>query len=609
MSPRRAATPEPGRCRGSARFDDLVADRALIFGAPRAELSAVRIDQVGPVLRQVERATAAGAWAAGFVGYDAAAAFLPVPRAPSASDGLPLAWFMITDPPQVAPALSGLPAEGPGPTGPWQPAWSAAEHRDRVAAIRSAIARGDTYQANLTTTLRGHVPGDPAAFYRQLASAQHGSFHALLRVGDRVVASASPERFFRWSADELLCSPMKGTAPRGVSVAADAVARERLLDSAKERAENVMIVDLLRNDLGRIARTGTVAVSELLRAERYPSVWQLVSDIRAVPAPGVGLAEIFAALFPCGSITGAPKISTAKLLTELEGRGRGLYCGAIGYVAPPGAPVRAEFNVAIRTVVLDAQGAASYGVGGAITWDSEPAAEWAELAAKARVLGQPVAPFALLETFGVAERDGVPTAVNLSAHLARLAASADHFGFAFDRDRVERAVAAALAGVDRARVRLELARDGTAAVRLAPPPDPPARPLALAVHRAEPVDPDNPWLHHKTTNREVHERARAAHPGADEVLLVNRAGMITEATTANVVALIDGKWCTPPTTDGCLPGIERARLLDAGILVERSIPADRLGSAAGLALINSLRGWRPAELSPRGSGRPPRETG
>ncbi|WP_392508825.1 chorismate-binding protein [Naumannella halotolerans] len=579
----------------SARLDDLVSDRALVFGGPAEFVGAAQVSQVRPVLEQVEAATRAGRWAVGWVAYDATPAFLPeVSGFPEPDPALPPAGFWITGPPRVTSALSGLP-EGRAVAEDWADRWSPAEHRLKVQQVRQAIARGETYQANLTTRLSGRLDGDPAAWYRDLGTAQRGAFHALFTHRDVTVVSASPERFFRWDDDGLLCSPMKGTAAHGPTPAADARAREALITSAKERAENVMITDLLRNDLSRIARLGTVRVSELLRAEPYPTVWQLVSDVRAEPAEGVGLPEIFAALFPCGSITGAPKISSTELLAELEGTARGLYCGTIGYVAPPGSSVRAEFGIAIRTAVVDRRsGRVDYGVGGGITFDSRPADELREIQAKARVVTEPSAPFALIETLGLRPVDGAAELINFEAHLRRLADSAAYFGFALDTALVRSRVARAVSGLSAARVRIELARDGAVEVSTAGLPPDPDRPLRLAVASAHPVDPDLVWVHHKTTRRDHCRRAAEAHPEADEVLLINTEGRITEATTANVIVLVDGEWLTPPSSDGCLPGVERGRLLAAGLIRERSLTPEDLASAERIELINSLRGRRVA---------------
>lgn len=584
----------------NARLDDLVSDRALVFPGPGEFVGATTVEQVRPLLRQVDAATRGGRWAIGWVSYDATPAFLPELAGFAAADGsLPPAGFWLTDAPQVTTAMQGLPTGGTS-TDNWSVDWSAPVHAAKVRSVQTAIAAGETYQANLTTRLSGTLRGDPDAWYAELGRAQRGAFHALLRLDDRAIVSASPERFFRWSGDRLLCSPMKGTAARGADAAADAAARTRLLASAKERAENIMITDLVRNDLGRLARTGTVRVSDLLRAERYPTVWQLVSDVEAELPAGTDLLAIFDTLFPCGSITGAPKISSTALLAELEHGPRGLYCGAIGYVAPPQAPVRAEFAVAIRTAVVDlVEQTISYGVGSGITIDSDPEQEYAELAAKAKVVtepapqfGLPAPQFGLIETFGLRTVDGRQELINGERHLQRLAHSAEHFGFVLDLDLLRRQVRQATAGLTGARVRIELAADDRARVSTAELPQPTTRPLRVSVAADLPVDPDSPWVRHKTTVREHYDAARRAFPDADEVIMVNTRGQLTEATTANLLLRFGDRWYTPPSDDGCLPGVARQVMIDSGRLSERSLTVDDLRRADEVALINSLRGWR-----------------
>jgi para-aminobenzoate synthetase/4-amino-4-deoxychorismate lyase len=269
----------------------------------------------------------------------------------------------------------------------WDCDWTSQDHRHRVDTVRQHIAAGETYQCNLTTRLTAEVGGDLSGLYTDLALAQRGSHNAYMDLGQHVIASASPELFFQIAGDEILMRPMKGTAQRSTSPAEDAEIVARLRSSAKERAENIMIVDLIRNDLARIARTGSVTVPFLCRPERYETVHQLTSDVTARLRPGTRLLDVFRALFPCGSVTGAPKPRTMQLIRDLEDGPRGIYCGALGIVGPPSSSVRARFNVAIRTVLVErATGTGRYGSGGGITWDSRAADEYAELMAKAAIL-------------------------------------------------------------------------------------------------------------------------------------------------------------------------------------------------------------------------------
>jgi para-aminobenzoate synthetase/4-amino-4-deoxychorismate lyase len=585
-----------------ARFDDLTVGSALQFPAVEQVLVAREPGEVAGVLDEVERRTSAGTWAFGFVAYEAASGLDPVLTTREPVDGLPLAWFGIAAGPQDAAELHA----GPGgwPAGSWVPEWDERRHRAAVREVRSRIAAGETYQCNLTTRLTRAVDGDPEELYRGLALAQRGAYNAYLDTGRFVVASASPELFFELCDDRIVMRPMKGTAARGRTVAEDERIVARLRSSPKERAENVMIVDLVRNDLARVAATGSVRVPRLLHAERFATVHQLTSDVTARLRPDVGLTGIFRALFPCGSVTGAPKTRTMELISDLEESPRGVYCGAVGVVAPPGAPFRARFSVAIRTVLIDREHIfATYGTGGGITWSSRPAAEYAELLTKARVLDTRPREFHLMETM----RHESGHLRSLDAHLARVGTSAAYFGFRFDIDAVRAALAARLAGAGDARVRLRCYRDGTIGVDVEELPRPATGPVRLAID-PEPIDSTACWPHHKTSLREPYSTRLARHRSADDVVLVNERGDVTESCTANLAVRLDGQWWTPPLESGCLPGVERAGLVADGVLRERVLrPAD-LRRAEDLALVNSLRGWRSATLA-RTAARPTRRAG
>ena len=582
-----------------ARFDDLAGGTALAFGPASRVLTADRPEDVVPVLAEVDRATRAGRWAYGYLAYEAAAG-LDAGWAVADRDagGLPLAVFALCDEPDAVPPVA-LPdgAARDYTIGPWTRDWTEPGHCVDVARVREHIAAGDTYQLNLTVRLDAPVTGDLSQLYADLAWAQRGSYAAYLDLGRFAVVSASPELFFEWREDLLVTRPMKGTAPRGRTTAEDDEQLRRLLASHKERAENLMIVDLLRNDLGRIAEVGSVEVPALFVHERYETVWQLTSEVTARPRAGTGLVDVVRALFPSGSVTGAPKQRTMELIRQLEHRPRGVYCGAVGVVAPPGHRYSARFNVAIRTVTVDRErGTAEFGTGGGITWSSDAAAEHAELLAKTAILAEPYEEFALLETMAQVPGRGLR---NLERHLHRLGDSAAYFGFAFDRaavtDRVLADVRAAVDGDAGARVRLALRRDGSVDVRVGPLPEPPSGPVRLALD-PEPVD-DGVFLRHKTTRRRVYTERAARHRGADDVLLVDRRGQVTESTVANVAARLDGVWWTPPLSAGCLPGVERGRLVEEGSLRERDLTPADLRRADALALVSSLRGWRPAVLA------------
>ncbi|MGH8861067.1 MAG: aminodeoxychorismate synthase component I, partial [Jatrophihabitantaceae bacterium] len=370
----------------TARFDDALDGTALVFPQPVRVLTARRAADVAPLLDEVDRATRDGAWAFGFLAYEAAAGLDPGCAVAAPGTTEPLAWFGISPAPAVE-ALVARCASREYWCSRWQLDATAEQHRRGVRHAQHEIAAGNIYQANLTSRTRATVRGELAGLYADLVHAQQASFNAFLDLGDATVLSASPELLFEWSPPMLRCRPMKGTARRGMTRADDDAAASRLSASTKDIAENVMIVDLVRNDLGRIARTGSVRVTRLCVGEPFGSVWQLSSDVEAEPRADVGLGDVFSALFPSGSITGAPKRAAMSVIRELEPDPRGAYCGAIGWVAPPGHPTRARFNVAIRTVVVDRRtGTAVYGAGGGITAASDPDSEFQELLDKTAVL-------------------------------------------------------------------------------------------------------------------------------------------------------------------------------------------------------------------------------
>ncbi|HYW10801.1 MAG TPA: aminodeoxychorismate synthase component I, partial [Longimicrobium sp.] len=459
--------------------------------------------------------------------------------------------------------------------------------------IRTLIAAGDTYQANFTARLRAPFRGDPVALYERLCLGQRSGFCAFLDLGGgRTVVSASPELFFAWNADGLELRPMKGTRPRGRWVEEDRALAAELAASPKDRAENLMIVDLLRNDAGRVAAFGSVRVERLFDVERYETVHQMTSTIRAAPRPDAGLGDVFRALFPCGSVTGAPKVRTTEIIRELETGPRGVYCGAIGFVSPG----EAVFSVGIRTLLLDSQaGTAELGVGSGVTWDSDAAAEYGETWSKAAFARRAPADFDLLETMLFEPEDGWYL---LEGHLARLAASADYFGYRYDERLMRASLTPALYAFSREplRVRVLLERDGMVDVQsmVLPPLDGPV----LVAISTEPVDSRDAMLYHKTSRRGEYERRLAARPDCDDVLLVNERGELTESTIANLVVRMDGALWTPPLDAGLLPGVLRADLLARGEIRERVIRPEDLDRAEEIWLINSVRKWRRAELVP-----------
>ena len=569
------------------RFDDRKSGHRYGFGDEAEVVEAYRIDQVVPALAYVEAEVAAGMWAAGFVSYEAAPAFdhvLAVRMDVQQDAAVPLLWFALSprrfDPGPISAGEYELSA--------WERIEDVARYNDSLARIQSHIEAGDTYQVNYTYQQSARFRGDSRAFYADLLTAQSAAFGAYLNIGRFHILSASPELFFVRRGDRIVCRPMKGTSARGRWTEEDRALRADLLVSEKERAENVMIVDLIRNDIGRVARFGTVRVDALLSVEQYETVWQLVSTVSADLRPGTSTVDLFRALFPCGSVTGAPKVRTMEIIADLEAGPRGVYCGTIGMLAPPGSGTpEASFSVAIRTVTIDRDaGTASYGIGGGITHDSRAAQEYAETRTKARVLVRKVADFELFETLRWEAEGGC---LFLSEHLDRLQDSAAYCGFPFDRTKAEKRLKSATGSINWETARVRFSIDQTGQMRVESEPlTLPDRPLRVAVDDV-PVDPSDWRLFHKTSMRDRYREARLRYPGADDVLLVNLDGEVTESTIANVIVRIDGRWVTPPVASGCLPGVMRRVLLEAGEITEAPVPLADLARAEELALINSVR--------------------
>ncbi|MBL8511324.1 MAG: aminodeoxychorismate synthase component I [Betaproteobacteria bacterium] len=588
-------------------FSESFNPQPLSFEHPEAVLVAHSLDAVLPALAEVEAATRRGLYAAGYIGYEAAPAFDAALSAyPPARDGEspPLLWFGLYRAPQPAPPTAGLAMYH---LSDWQGEVSPDRYTAAIAAIRQAIRDGEIYQANFTQQLQAAFSGDTLAWFEDLQRGAHGRFNAYLDIGRHRLLSLSPELFFRWDGQHITTRPMKGTARRlpppatgrEAWEAADRALADGLLASAKNRAENLMIVDLLRNDLSRVAMPGSVKVPQLFSLEAYPTVYQLTSTVTAETRPDIGLVEVFQALFPCGSITGAPKIRASEIIATLENSPRGPYCGAVGYVAPGG---RAVFNVAIRTIVVDREtGRATCGVGGGVVWDSTSEGEYDEALAKAAFISHSSQGYQLLETLRLANG----TYDWQAEHLARLMRSAAMLGFAANIGAIEQALAehANLHPQTTRRVRLLLARDGGIAIsseglEVAPPSwlgpslDAP-RPVAFC---PLPVRHDDYALPHKTTRRAVYEARRRRYADVFDVLLCNERGELTEFTTGNLLLVLDGQWYTPPLSCGLLAGVLREALLARRLIHERVLHEADLARAEGLAFINSVRGWVRVEL-------------
>ncbi|MCZ2496994.1 aminodeoxychorismate synthase component I [Xylophilus sp. Kf1] len=544
-------------------------------------------DQVRSVLDAAEAHARAGAWCVGYLRYEAAGAF-DAALVTHPADG-PLAWFGVFHRADPWPASTGTGAVGGTD---WSTALDRATFDARIASIHEAIRAGETYQINLTAPLQCRFAGDAEAWFHALQRVQPQSYAAFIDTGEEQLLSVSPELFFDWRDGRIVCRPMKGTAPRGASALQDAVQVRALLASEKERAENLMIVDLIRNDVSRIAQPHSVRAPRLFQTRAWPTVWQMTSDVCATTRAGTRLSDVFGALFPCGSVTGVPKVRATRLIHALEDGPRGVYCGAVGVLQPGGA---ATFNVPIRTVQLRG-GQAVCGIGSGITIDAGAQGEWDEWQNKQGFLHAAVRPFELIETLRLAQgRYHHP-----EHHLARMAASAAHFGFAFDGHTAGQALArlARVHPIGLWRVRLLLDASGA----------PQAEAFAMAetgtpvtVRLAEqPMDAVHPdFLHHKTSRRAHYDRFTPADPAVFDTLLWNARGELTEFTRGNLVAQrADGRWVTPPLAAGLLPGVGRGRALAAGRVAEATLRVEDLPGLRSLAFVNSLRGWLPARLAP-----------
>lgn len=563
------------------------------FRSPQSVYSAAVPDQISHVVVKAQQAAARGQWAVVMLSYEAAPAFDPA-LAAHPGDGFPLAVVAIYDESESGPFISHTSSEARTPevnAGPWAAQTSREEYARAIARIHDYIAAGDAYQVNYTIPFVRSYSGDPEAWYRRLCSAQGAGYCAYLDLGRYIVISISPELFFERRGDRLITRPMKGTIARGRWEAEDLVRAGELAGSEKNRAENLMIVDLLRNDLGRIAVPGSVRVPELFSVERYETLWQMTSTIEATLRAGTQLMDVLRAVFPCGSITGAPKVRATQIIRETEAGPRGLYTGAIGFVRPGGDCV---FNVAIRTIVLDRKtGIARFGAGGGITADSTVEGEYGECLLKASFLDFHRPDFELLETMLIEDGEWFL----LERHLSRAAASARFFGFAWDESAIRRQLFEVRTQhcAGRWRVRCLFDRGGGARIEASQLPDEGKRVLRVGI-AAQPVDSRDVFLYHKTTHREVYERALRSRPDCDDVLLWNERGEVTESALANlVIEDKDGMW-TPGREAGLLSGTFRDELIATGQLRERVIMRDETSRKPSFRLVNSVRRWITAAL-------------
>jgi para-aminobenzoate synthetase/4-amino-4-deoxychorismate lyase len=593
--------PGPG-CPPFVLLDDARTEGAAaarLFVDPVEVLTACSAVEVPALLSALEAAQARGLHAAGYLTYEGGKALAPAWRgAVDAEAGdTPLGWFGLfrtvrrIDADKVADLL-------PDPASAWigkvAPRPLRADYLAAVEQVLGLIRAGDIYQANFTFRADVPVLGNPLAIHARLRRTARAGYGGVIWTGGQAIVSHSPELFFALRDGQVMARPMKGTAARLADAEADAAAARALVRDPKQRAENLMIVDLIRNDLSRVAVPGSVAVPDLFRVESFPTIHQLVSDVSARLPEDAGAVDLLRAAFPCGSITGAPKVRAMEIIDELETDARGLYTGSIGFIEPGGD---AAFNVAIRTLVLpqsalqDGPACATLGLGSGIVADSEPAEEWRECLAKGEFVGAAGESFDLLETMYFDPVEGVQ---RLEGHLARMKASAAALGFIFDRHGARNSLQSATFRMrSAARVRMRLAPSGALAVEVSPLPRLAELPVPVAV-RPAPMAADDFRLTHKTSLRAAYDSARH-ESGAAEVVFVDEPGFVTEGSWSNIFVERGGQLLTPPLALGLLPGVLRAELIDKGRAVESHLRIADLDG--GFFIGNSLRGLIPARLA------------
>jgi para-aminobenzoate synthetase/4-amino-4-deoxychorismate lyase len=584
--------------------DSLTPDgHSLLFTEPEQIVSVSDPAEVEAALDTVSAGLARGLHAAGYFSYELGYCLEPKLKALLPSERrAPLFWIgLFKAPRKLSDEETRAWLDGHG--GTKQAAisnltlsWSREEYARAFDAVKDYIAAGDVYQINLTQKFHFDFEGDAVALFAALRRKQRVAYGALIGTPELDVLSLSPELFFRREGQHMSTRPMKGTAPRGRTPREDARLKTWLAMDEKQRAENLMIVDLLRNDLGRVAKIGSVEVTDLFTVETYRSVHQMTSGITAELRSDMGLKDMLHALFPCGSVTGAPKVRAMEIIKGIEGGDRGVYTGAIGCIAPSGD---AQFNVAIRTVVLDGA-TGEMGIGGGIVADSKEDSEYEECLLKANFLTQVDAPFDLIETLRYEKERGFHL---LERHLARLQSSAQHFGYPFSRDAIITALDAEVARTTApvSMVRLLLAEDGAITVTSMEITLPTKNTVWRFVISDERIDEKDPLFYHKTTRRQFYDdemKRLKALTGCDEVVFLNMRGELTEGTRTTLFVEQDGRLFSPALACGLLPGTLREELLDLprATASEAVLTPRDLVRADRIYLGNSVRGLVRAEL-------------
>lgn len=555
----------------------------ITFKNPNKIIVANTLEEVRPSFELIQEALDLGFYVAGYISYESAPTFDPSFQV-NLNPNMPLLWFGVFS----EPLYESLVTNGSYDYPKWSPDVSRKQYDSAIDFIKSSIEKGNTYQTNYTIRLNSKFQGDDIALFNKLKQAQSSNYCAYIHTGDFSILSASPELFFHLKDQHITTRPMKGTIARGKTLAEDEKNAKWLYESEKNRAENVMIVDLLRNDLNIIAEQGSVQVPELFNIEHYPTVLQMTSTITAKVKKNTSYFDIFKALFPCGSITGAPKISTMKIISSLESAPRDVYCGAIGYFSPN---QEAIFNVPIRTVVINQKtGNATYGVGGGITWDSTANGEYEEILTKASLLERDKPEFKLLES--ILLTDG--KLYLLEEHLNRLQDSSKYFQFPFNRSEVENELVKFTKNFTKGDYKIRLLLSNTGKVSLESQQLYESVTPKIVKLAEKPISNCNLFLYHKTTYRDVYTQFQ--NPEVFDTLLWNENEEITEFTNGNIVLEINGKLYTPPIQSGLLAGTYREMLIKKGKIIEKVLTILDLQNSTQIWFINSVRKWVKVEL-------------
>lgn len=582
-------SPSKGMREAIVRLSGLDGTRWRLFTDPRRHLLARTLEDVPEVIAEAEREALAGRMSVGYVTFEAAPAFDPRLPARPPDPTFPLAEFLVFDRFQDAGSLPPR-FSGPPPVLEWRPELTRESYESSIRRIRRYIETGDTYQVNFTYRLTSQDEGDPRAVFRAMAACRLTRHSAFVDTGTVCICSASPELYFELDGEVVRSRPMKGTAPRGRFSAEDDRVAEMLRSSSKDRAENLMIVDMVRSDLGRIAFPGSVRVESLFDIERFSTVHQMTSTVSA--RTWATVLDVFRATFPPASVTGAPKRRTLEIIQELESSPRGIYTGCVGTIGPGR---RAHFNVAIRTAVLVRDERRwVYGIGSGIVWDSDPGREFIECTQKSAILNPPEE-HDLIETILWTKEKGF---CRLRRHLDRMAASARYFGFAEMKADPIAVLDSAVRNnqSDPLAVKLRMKEDGALSAEARPvEPWPTDRPALVAISDRR-VESSDRMLYHKTTLREAFELAKRAHPDCDEVLFLNENGFVTQGTISNIAVQLERRLVTPPVTHGLLPGVLRQEMLERGELVEGEVRLEDLLAASEFYVLNSVRGMARATL-------------